>query len=48
LPSTVLDDRGSIPLAALPIINAAILFTTMLVYAGAVLVQYGRGGAHGQ
>ena len=43
LPSTILDDRGSIPLAALPIINAAILFTAMLVYAAAVLVQYSQG-----
>ena len=43
LPSTLLDDRGSIPVAVLPIINTAILFTAMLLYAAAVLVQYGRG-----
>jgi hypothetical protein len=43
LPSTLLDDRGSIPVAALPIINTTILFTAMLVYAVAVLAQYGRG-----
>lgn len=43
LPSTLIDDRGLIPLALLPIINAAILFTAMLVYAVAVLAQYGRG-----
>jgi len=43
LPSTLLDDRGSIPLAALPVINAAVLFAAMLVYSVAVVVQYGRG-----
>jgi hypothetical protein len=43
LPSTLLDDRASIPVAALPIINTTILFTAMLVYAVAVLAQYGRG-----
>ncbi len=43
LPSTLLDDCGSIPVAALPIINTTILFTAMLVYAVAVLAQYGRG-----
>ena len=43
LPSTLVDDRGSIPLAALPIINAAVLFAALLVYSVAVLVQYGRG-----
>jgi hypothetical protein len=43
LSSTLLDDRGSIPVAAVTIINTAILFTAMLVYSAAVLVQYGRG-----
>ncbi len=43
VPSTLVDDRGSIPLAALPIINAAVLFAALLVYSAAVLVQYGRG-----
>ena len=44
LPSTLLDDRGSMPVAVLPIINTAILLMAMLVYAVAVLAQYGRGG----
>jgi uncharacterized membrane protein len=43
VPSTLLDERGAMPLALLPIINTAILFMAMLVYAAAVLVQYGRG-----
>ncbi len=43
LPSTLVDDRGSIPLVALPIINAAVLLAAMSVYSVAVLVQYDRG-----
>jgi hypothetical protein len=43
LPPTLVGDGGTIPVALLPIINAALLFTAMLVYAAAVLVQYGRG-----
>ncbi|RPJ39617.1 MAG: hypothetical protein EHM35_01905 [Planctomycetaceae bacterium] len=43
LPRRLAGDAGSIPVAALPIINTAILFTAMLVYSVAVLVQYGRG-----
>jgi uncharacterized membrane-anchored protein len=43
LPPTLVGDCGAIPVAAIPIINAAILFMTMLVYSAAVLVQYGRG-----
>jgi hypothetical protein len=43
LPPTLVGDCGAIPVAAISIINAAILFMTMLVYSAAVLVQYGRG-----
>lgn len=43
LPSKLAGDAGSIPVAVVPIVNTAILFTAMLVYAAAVLVQYGRG-----
>jgi hypothetical protein len=43
LPSKLVGDAGSIPVAVVPIVNTAILFTAMLVYAAAVLVQYGRG-----
>ena len=43
LPSKLVGDAGSIPVAVVPIVNTAILFTAMLLYAAAVLVQYGRG-----
>ena len=48
IPRLIVGIDGSIPVWVLPFINVTILLIVMLVYCGAVLIQYGRGGGDGQ
>jgi hypothetical protein len=48
LPMLLLGPSGSLPVFLLPLINMGVFFLAGLVYFAAVLVQYRRGGEHGQ
>ena len=48
LPMLLLGSAGSLPVFLLPLINMGVFSLVGLVYFAAVLVQYRRGGEHGQ
>jgi hypothetical protein len=48
LPMLLLGAAGSLPVFLLPLINMGVFSLAVLVYFAAVLLQYRRGGKHGQ
>ncbi|MHC4116670.1 MAG: hypothetical protein ACYSWO_04090 [Planctomycetota bacterium] len=48
LPMLLLGPAGSLPVFLLPLINMGVFCLAVLVYFAGVLVQYRRGGEHGQ
>ena len=48
IPMLLLGSAGSLPVFLLPLINMGVFSLAGLVYFAAVLVQYRRGGEHGQ
>ena len=48
VPFVITDQRGLIPVSALPPIVFLIFLIVMLIYSMAILIQYGRGGKDGE
>jgi len=44
IPTFIAGDDGVVPVCLLPIINVGVFLVVMLIYSGAILVQYGVGG----